>query len=162
MNREMVLYYTPENTPDVAKLKGVLVRMGVRIKNITPDQTGQTVGRLVGLERKEVPDPADTPGEEYAAASESTAASESGTASASGTGSGAASADLAEVITEQVLVMYNFSSRRIDELLLGMRRAGVPRIALKAVVTEENSRWTFRRLYAELKKEHEALDAKKD
>ena len=53
--------------------------------------------------------------------------------------------------------MHNFSSRRIDELLLNLRRAGVPRIALKAVVTEHNSGWTFRHLYEEIKKEHEAM-----
>ena len=42
--REMVLYYNTVQNPNVAKLKGVLVRMGVRIKNITPEQVTQTVG----------------------------------------------------------------------------------------------------------------------
>ena len=50
---ESVLYYnpgTPESMKHVAKLKSVLVRMGVRIRNIRPEQTGQTVGFLAGLE----------------------------------------------------------------------------------------------------------------
>ena len=46
--REMVLYYNPDQSPYAAKLKGVLVRMGIRIKNIAPEQTGELVGTLAG------------------------------------------------------------------------------------------------------------------
>ncbi len=127
MNREMVLYYTPADTPNVAKLKGVLVRMGVRIKNISAEQTGQTIGYLAGL-----------PGFEEAKQQEAESA-------------------VTEPIPCEVLVMHNFTSRRIDELLLNLRKAGAPRIALKAVVTEHNSHWTFYHLYEEIKREHEAM-----
>ncbi len=54
--KEMVLYYQPEsdkqkgNGSKAAKLKAVLVRMGVRIKNISQEQMGQTVGYLAGIE----------------------------------------------------------------------------------------------------------------
>ena len=44
---ESVLYYnpgTPESTKHVPLLKSVLVRMGVRIRNIGPEQTGETGG----------------------------------------------------------------------------------------------------------------------
>ena len=123
MIREMVLYYAPQPLPYVSKLKGVLVRMGVRIKNISPDQTGQKVGHLAGM-----------PGFE--------AESETG-----------------EIlpIKEEMLVMKNFTSRRVDDLLANLRNAGVPRIALKAVITEQNSQWTFYELYGELRKEHAAM-----
>ena len=47
--KEMVLYYTPEKTADDQKLKGVLVRLGIRIRNIGPEQVNQTVGYLAGL-----------------------------------------------------------------------------------------------------------------
>ena len=63
-------------------------------------------------------------------------------------------------IPEELLIMKNFSSRRIDELLMNLRRAGVPRIALKAIVTESNSGWTLYELYTELKKEYEAMTVK--
>ena len=122
MKKELVLYYTPENSLNTAKLKGVLVRMGVRIRNVSPEQTGQTIGYLTGMP-------------EFEASSE----------------------QALEPIPEEVLVMHNFTSRRIDELLLNLRKAGVPRIALKAVVTEHNSHWTFYHLYEELKKEHKAM-----
>ena len=53
----------------------------------------------------------------------------------------------------------NFTGHRIDALLLNLRKAGVPKIALKAVITEQNSRWTFYQLYEEIKKEHLAMTA---
>lgn len=132
--KEMVLYYQPErekeagNASKAAKLKGVLIRMGVRIKNITPDQTGLTVGCLAGIDGFDESGP------------------EEGT-------------EVPE-IDEEMLVMKNFTNRRIDELLMGLRRAGVPKIELKAVVTETNCGWTFYALYEELKKEREAMTKK--
>ena len=47
--KELVLYYTPEKSDADRLLKGVLVRMGVRIRNLTPEQTGEKVGALAGL-----------------------------------------------------------------------------------------------------------------
>ena len=60
-------------------------------------------------------------------------------------------------IKEEMLVMKSFTSRRVDDLLANLRNAGVPRIALKAVITEQNSQWTFYELYGELRKEHAAM-----
>ena len=125
---ESVLYYnpgTPETMEHVAKLKGVLVRMGIRIRNVSPEQVNQTVGYLAGVpgfeENKEAGEP--------------------------------------PVIGEEMLVLKQFSNRRLDELLLNLRRAGVPRIALKAVLTEHNCGWTFYALYNELREEHEKMSA---
>ena len=41
-------------------------------------------------------------------------------------------------ITEPMLVMRDFTGRRIDTLLLNLRKAKVPKINLKAIVTEQN------------------------
>ena len=132
--KEMVLYYQPEkekeagNASKAAKLKGVLIRMGVRIKNITPEQTGQTIGYLAGFDGFDEMEPQE--------------------------------GSVAPEIDEEMLVMKNFTNRRIDELLVGLRRAGVPKIELKAVVTETNCGWSFYALYEELKKEREAMTKK--
>ena len=129
--KEMVLYYQPErekeagNASKAAKLKGVLIRMGIRI---TPEQTGQTVGYLAGFD-----------GFDERETEEGTVLPE---------------------LEEEMLVMKNFTNRRIDELLAGLRRAGVPKVELKAVVTETNCGWTFYALYEELKKEREAMTKK--
>lgn len=118
-----VLYYAPEQTPKVNQLKGVLVRLGIRIKNIEPEQVTQKVGYLAGLDGFEEQ---ETEGE------------------------------LPE-IKEEVLVMKNFTGSDIDELLIHMKKVGVPKVALKAVLTESNSQWTFYQLYQEIKKEHETM-----
>ncbi|MFT4106818.1 MAG: DUF3783 domain-containing protein [Lacrimispora sp.] len=126
--KEMVLYYQPEsdkqkgNDTKAAKMKAVLVRMGIRIKNISQEQMGQTVGYLAGLEGFEEQE-----------------------------------AEVCPPVKEEVLVMKNFSNARLDEFLMSLRRAGVERIALKAVVTDTNCKWKLYDLYQELVKEHEVM-----
>ena len=122
--RETVLYYTPDPQDSAAKLKGVLVRMGIRIRNVAPDQVLEQVGALAGMPGFRLQE-------------------ESGTALA--------------VIPQKMLVMYRFSSQRMDELLRNLRKAGVPRIDLKAVITESNCQWTFYHLYEEISEEHRQM-----
>lgn len=58
--KETVLYYTPQSTKQSRTLKGILVRMGIRIRNISPQQVNQTVGMLAGvrdLRRRRMPQP---------------------------------------------------------------------------------------------------------
>lgn len=124
--RESVLYYNPSANTKTAQVKGVLVRMGIRIRNISPDQAVQTVGYLAGLDGfEEQPAPRELP-----------------------------------VMDEEILVMLNFTSSRIDELLMQLRKARIPKIELKAVVTETNCKWTFYKLYQEIKEEHDTLQKK--
>ncbi|MDO4277875.1 MAG: DUF3783 domain-containing protein [Lachnoclostridium edouardi] len=122
--RETVLYYTPEVTERTARLKGIFVRLGIRIKNITPEQTEEKVGYLFGL-------PGFLPK--------------------------AAGSEKLLKIEDEMLVMKGFTSRRIDELLLAVRKAGLSRIDLKAVVTDSNAGWTFYQLYEEIKEERRQI-----
>ena len=122
-SRETVLYYSPEGNKNATKLKGVLVRMGIRIRNVSEDQLGETIGALLGLEGFKEEE----------------------------------NIDVAETIDQEVLVMHNFSGSRLDELLLGMRRAKVQKIDLKAIVTESNVGWSFYHLYEEIGAEHERM-----
>ena len=138
---ETVLYYNPgrpETMKHVAMMKSVLVRMGVRIRNIGPEQVLEKVG--------------------YEAAGGSAGADGAGAQGTDEERTGAGPGEL-PVIPEEVMVLKQFSSQRLDMLLAGLRRAGVPRIALKAVLTEHNSDWTFYHLYQELKEEHETMTA---
>ena len=140
---ETVLYYNPgrpETMKHVAMMKSVLVRMGVRIRNIGPEQVLEKVGYLAGMEGYEA------------------AGGSAGADGADGERTGAGPGEL-PVIPEEVMVLKQFSSQRLDMLLAGLRRAGVPMIALKAVLTEHNSDWTFYHLYQELKEEHETMTA---
>lgn len=127
VRKEMVLYYTPEKTAEDQKLKGVLVRLGIRIRNIGAEQVGQKVGFLAGIPGYEEQEP---------------------------------DGDVLPVIPEKMLVLYGFGERRLHEMLNQLRRAKVPPVALKAVLTEHNCGWTFYELYQELCQEHEKMTAR--
>ncbi|MDF2609621.1 MAG: hypothetical protein K0R92_1095 [Lachnospiraceae bacterium] len=58
---------------------------------------------------------------------------------------------------DEMLVMKGFTSSRIDELLKLLKKNGVERIHLKAVLTEYNQNWNSIELYKELKDEHEQM-----
>lgn len=154
---ETVLYYNP-GKPDtmkhVAMMKSVLVRMGIRIRNVGPEQVMETVGYLAGMD-----------GFEAAGAGKAVSADEGlpGAEVVSADGDLPAgdvrSANPVPEIPVEMMVLKQFSNRRLDELLLNLRKAGVPKSGLKAVLTEHNSGWTFYHLYEELKEEHETMTA---
>ncbi len=58
---------------------------------------------------------------------------------------------------EPILVFCGLSSARLDALLAALRKAGVPPIPCKAVLTPDNGSWTLGALYEELRREHEAM-----
>lgn len=58
---------------------------------------------------------------------------------------------------EPMLVLCHILSPQLDALLAGMREAGLPRVALKAVLTPYNVAWSSIQLRDELMHEHEAV-----
>ena len=130
---ELVLYYStgdPRMKKQEMMMKSVLVRMGVKIRNVSPDQVMESVGYLAGV-----------PGFEKREVLQQPEAEEK-----------------MPQITEQMLVMKDFTSRRIDALLLNLRKAKVPKIDLKAIVTEQNAGWSFYHLYEEIGEEHRKMN----
>lgn len=122
-SHEMIfLYHIPDDEAG-KKLKGVCFRMGIRVREITPDQFHHPLGYLAGL-----------PGFE----------------ATEGSGDG-------RTFSEAMLVMKQFTSKRMDELFRQWKKAGVPRIPLKAVVTPQNAQWDSVTLYEELVREHQAM-----
>lgn len=151
-SQELVLYYhagaseetAPEETGTLTKkqsslLKSVLVRMGVRIKNITPEQISETVGVLAGIPGFR-PEPSSSKGGDDASKYSSFKPNSE-----------------SKTIRQDILVLYRFTDSRMELLFSNLRKAGVPKIDLKAVVTPKNAHWPFYRLYEELKEEHETL-----
>ena len=67
-------------------------------------------------------------------------------------GEDAVTAEAEADFPDEMLVMEELSSPLLDAL----RREGVP-VALKAVVTEQNRRWSSAALCRELRREHEAM-----
>ena len=66
-----------------------------------------------------------------------------------------------ETFTEPMLVFCGISGGKLDHLLTAMRRAGLPRIALKAMLTPTNRTWSSQQLWTELRREHEAVHAQR-
>ena len=135
--KETVLYYTPQPTKQSRTLKGI------------PQQVNQTVGMLAGV-----------PGfEEKTDATADTLEANKTNADALSSANPAADtveASPSQSIPEEVLVLHQFSEQRLDALLHALRKANV-RIALKAIVTEQNCGWTFYQLYEEIRQEHEKM-----
>ena len=60
-------------------------------------------------------------------------------------------------LPEPVLVFCGVGSAQLDRLLQALRKLGLPRTCLKAVLTAENAGWSFFQLYQELTRERTAL-----
>ena len=70
-------------------------------------------------------------------------------------------ATVEEEFSDPMLVFCNISNGKLDHLLTAMGRAGLPRIALKAMLTPTNRTWTSQQLWTELRREHEAMQAQR-
>ena len=70
-------------------------------------------------------------------------------------------APVEEEFSDPMLVFCNLPHEKLDHLLTAMGRAGLPRIALKAMLTHTNRTWTSQQLWTELRREHEAMQAQR-
>lgn len=59
--------------------------------------------------------------------------------------------------SDELLLLVGFSDAKMDALFQGFRRAKIPSVALKAVLTPTNRGWTSVQLHQELCREHEAM-----
>ena len=66
-----------------------------------------------------------------------------------------------EEFSDPMLVFCNLPHEKLDHLLTAMGRAGLPHIALKAMLTPTNRTWTSQQLWTELRREHEAMQAQR-
>lgn len=57
----------------------------------------------------------------------------------------------------EMLVFSGMDSDLTDEFLEGMKKAGLPPVSLKAIITPTNIFWTPLKLYQELCSEHQAM-----
>lgn len=105
---ETVLLYNIAGTPLAAGLKPILLKMKLRVRVVSPEQYLQPIGYLAGLRDFEESPDKYVPKES------------------------------SETILEPMMVMSGFTNRRLDQLLLEMRKKKLPPIPLKAVVTEQN------------------------
>lgn len=57
----------------------------------------------------------------------------------------------------EVMVYYNIRNKRLSEVLDALRKANIPSVRFKAVVTPFNMFWSLRRLCETMQKEHAAI-----
>ena len=134
--KEMVLYYAPENAVHVSVIKGVLVQMGIRIKNLTSGRCEKKIGYLAGMDGFEDEDVV------------------LGETVVPGVGQQASPM----TINEELLVLCGFTEERLDQLLERLKKAGVPRSVMKAIVTHSNAYWTVYELYSHLVEERKQIE----
>ena len=151
-NREVVLLYRFRDTEIGRQLRAVAARMGIMCKVVEEEQTEETIGALLKL-------PGFVPGGVPGRYSE---AEQDGISGQSGVSQDISADRPKPELTRQVMVMHGFTNQRLNEFLQNMRKAGMPIIPLKAIVTPQNVNWTFRALYEELEKEHEAVQKSKE
>ena len=59
-----------------------------------------------------------------------------------------------------VPVFAGFTGQKLDQFLNAMRKQKIPKINLKAMLTEHNVKWDSMTLHDELAREHEAMNKK--
>ncbi len=134
--KEAALYYSPHAGAKTRKVKSVLVRLGVRIKNVSFEQFGEQVGTLLGL---------DTfPGkwEEEETEKEEERRDAGGQDAAA--------------FPDELMVLYRFSDEKLSQLLRELRKSNA-QVDLKAVLTDTNCSWTLLELYDEVLREHRMM-----
>lgn len=62
----------------------------------------------------------------------------------------------AQPLPEPVLVFCGLAGAQLDWMLMGLRKRKI--LCLKAVLTPDNAKWTFRALYEELTRERARMD----
>lgn len=62
-----------------------------------------------------------------------------------------------EELGEEMMVFASLTENHLNQMLYLMRKSGAGTVAYKAVMTETNREWNVKDLYAELAKEHEAM-----
>ena len=147
--KEVVLYYAPENAVYAGLIKGVLVQMGIRIKNLTPGRCEKKIGYLAGLDGFEdevaescVPKDNVLEGDTL----EREVVTKIGQQASP------------RAINEELLVLCGFTEKRLDQLLEKLKKAGVPRSVMKAIVTQSNAHWTVYELYGHLVEERKQFE----
>lgn len=66
-------------------------------------------------------------------------------------------AGVEEEFSDPMLVFCSLTGPQLDRLLGAMKRAKLPPIPLKAVLTPTNRDWTSQQLWQELRREHQAM-----
>lgn len=140
MANPMILFYNLDNEKG-KKLKYLCLKHKIKIRNVEKAQYSTPIGNLVGFPIPDVfPDASDVQN----ADTDSSASPE-------------AAASMPQDFTDEMLVFCGFTGQLLDTFLQEFKKNRIPRIALKAVLTEQNLLWNSYVLHDELAKEHQMM-----
>lgn len=128
MSNPTILFYNLDNETG-RRLKLVCLKHKIRIKTVEKSQYALPIGCIAGL----LP---DTSSNNSDASPQEIPASD---------------------FSDEMLVFCHFTNALLDTFLLEFKKNRIPRIALKAVLTEQNIYWNSYVLHEELKREHEQM-----
>lgn len=155
--REQIILYQPDGVKISAA--GMLgARLKVRVRAVGADALDRTPAEILGIKTKEAGSTAEArsaaePGRTAEAGAE---ASRESSAESGGEPVRESGAEENERYQQPLLLFCGVPDSVLSAFLEGLRKQNV-KIPLKAWLTEENSGWTLKRLYRELKAEHESL-----
>lgn len=154
--KETILLINFNDTARRNQVKRALMPLRLRLKSVGPDQYDLPVGVLAGEKQTD-----QREGKIKGAGREDLSAKPSiGSSDGRGEPRETAAEDkTAEDLTEELFVMSGLSGGRVDAVLAALRKAGI-RIPYKAVMTATNQDWDVRKLYREIRSEHEAMTGK--
>lgn len=62
-----------------------------------------------------------------------------------------------EDFDDEMMVLHRFTDKRLDAFLQAMRKEGIERVDLKAILTPTNCRWNSWQLFQEIQEEHRTM-----
>ena len=135
--KETILLYNLHSPAICNKIKFLCIQGGIHIRVVDKSQYHVPVGMLAFGKKEDI--------ESYdcSKTSESSKSSETNIS-----------------FDDPMLVFAGFTGTKLDQFLNAMRKQKIPRINLKAMLTEHNVNWDSVTLHDELAKEHEAMNKK--
>ncbi len=129
--KETILLYNLDSATIRNKIKFLCIQGGIHIRVIEKEQYDVPIGMLAFGKKEEM---------------ESYLRSENAEEKAS--------------FDDPMLVFAGFTGTKLNQFLNAMHKQKIPRINLKAMVTEHNVNWDSVTLHEELAKEHKAMNEK--
>lgn len=152
-----VLLFNFHDQKRLLKIKQALMPLGFRLKRVEPVDYCQQLGWLAGLDgfskTGEIAENSEIADSEMAEVDSGKDSGKDSDKDDSETGE----REKCDELSDEMLVMAGFTSRQVDQLILAFRKKGVGFVPYKAVLTPVNSTWDVRKLFDEIKKEHEAM-----
>lgn len=160
--KETVLLFNITSRESRLKIGKALLPMNITVKAVTSEDYSQSIGYLAGMKdmerrNKDIENNEDIENNKDLENNEAEPTSlESKTTEPTASEANISYNDLAG----EMIVMAGLSGARMEQVLQALRKAGVLKSCLKAVLTDTNRFWNAFKLYEELKSEYDTMHNK--